>query len=85
MLTGTRRYAEMQEPTFDVWSGTPEKNARWLETVAGLANARQRMKELAAQTPGHYFIFSVWNGCILDQIDTQEEPRAAFHTKGGAG
>lgn len=59
--------------TFDIWSGTPQKIGKWLETLAGLAEARKRMTELAAQTPGQYFIFSAWNRCILDQIDTREQ------------
>jgi len=76
----------MQEPTFDIWSGTPDKSGKWLETVAGLGNAQRRMKQLAAQTPGKYFIFSVWNGCVLDQIETREEPVLAFEARvGGTG
>jgi hypothetical protein len=59
--------------TFDIWSGTPQKTGKWLDTVTGLAEARKRMAELAAQTPGPYFIFSAWNRCILDQIDTREQ------------
>jgi len=74
----------MQEPTFDIWSGIPEKSGKWLETVAGLGNARRRMKELAAQTPGKYFIFSVWNSCVLDQIETHEGPLAAHQAKVGS-
>jgi len=71
----------MQEPTFDIWSGIPEKNGKWLETVAGLGNARRRMKDLAAQAPGKYFIFSVWNGCVLDQIETHEESLVVLQAK----
>ena len=75
----------MQEPTFDIWSGTPEKGGRYLETVAGLGNAQRRLKEFAAQDPGKYFIFNVWNNCVLDQIDTQEKAPAAFEVRvGGA-
>jgi len=73
----------MQEPTFDIWSGIPEKSGKWLETVAGLGNARRRMKDLAARTPGKYFIFSVWNSCVLDQIETREESLAVLQAKVG--
>jgi hypothetical protein len=62
----------MQDFALDILSGTPETNAKWLESVAGLANARKRMNELAAQTPGQYFIFNAWNSCILEQLDTQQ-------------
>jgi hypothetical protein len=63
----------MQEATFDIWSGWPPQTGQWLETVAGLGNARKRMLEIAAAAPGPYFIFSAWNGYILEQIDTREE------------
>jgi len=62
----------MHKTTFDIWSGTPEKTGRCLETVTGLASAQERMLEIATETPGQYFIFSAWNGYILDQIDTRE-------------
>jgi hypothetical protein len=75
----------MPEQTFDVWSGTPEKNGKWLETVTGLASARKRMKELAAKTPGQYFIFNVWNSCVLDQIATQAEPLGTLDAKPAHG
>jgi hypothetical protein len=62
----------MQEFTFDILSGTPQANPKWLESVAGLANARKRINELAAQRPGQYFIFNAWNGCVLEQVDTRQ-------------
>lgn len=62
----------MQDATFDIWSGTPQKIGQCLETVTGLANARQRMLDIATETRGQYFIFSAWNDCILEQIDTRE-------------
>jgi len=62
----------MQEATFDIWCGTFHQVGRCLETVAGLDNARRRMKEIARHAPGPYFIFSAWNGYVLDQIDTIE-------------
>ena len=73
----------MQEPTFDIWSGTLEKSDKYLETVEGLGNAQRRVQELAAQNPGKYFIFSVWNSCVLDQIDTLEKPAVALEARVG--
>jgi len=71
----------MQEPTYDIWLGTPPKGVKCLETVPGLENARERMKNLAAQTPGQYFIFSSWNNCVLDELDTQEDCNAEIHKR----
>jgi hypothetical protein len=64
---------DTDDSTLDIWSGTPQKIGKWLETATGFAEARKRVAELAAQTPGPYFIFSAWNSCILDQIDTREQ------------
>jgi hypothetical protein len=61
----------MQEPTFDILSGIPGKNSEWLESVSGLTTARKRMEEIAAATPGKYFIFNAWNSCVLIQVDTE--------------
>ena len=37
------------EPRFDIFSGTVDKDARWIEAVRGLANARERMGALAKE------------------------------------
>ena len=68
----------MQEPTFDILSGAPGKNARWLEAVPGFANARKRMETLAADSPGPYFIFNPWNSSVPVQINTQAKLISAF-------
>ena len=62
--------------SFDIFFGVPEKDAKWLEAVAGLDGAQHRMRQLATQQPGHYFIFNTWNGCIIDHVDTQARPQA---------
>lgn len=71
----------MQEPTFDILAGIPAKNAKWLESVSGLANARKRMEELAAETPGTYFVFNPWSCCVLVQVDTRAKPVSASKAK----
>jgi hypothetical protein len=57
-------------PRFDIFAGSPNKRARWLEATLDLANARKRMEELARQEPGEYFVFSTFNHAILARIDT---------------
>jgi len=58
------------EPPFDIFAGPADQHAIWLEQVRGLANARARMRELAEQTPGTYFIFAPQSHTVLGQIDT---------------
>jgi hypothetical protein len=69
----------MKEPSFDIFTGTSDKDAIWLEAVEGLSNARARMHEIAAQIPGQYFIFSPGDHQILARTETfkgQETPNA---------
>ncbi len=65
----------MKEPSFDLFSGMPNSNPVWLETVEGLSNARARMHEIAAQTPGQYFVFSVGSRTVLAQTETFKNPK----------
>jgi len=58
----------MAEPVFDIFSGGPEKDP--LETVEGLAQARERMELIAAQRPGRYFLFSTQVQAVLAETET---------------
>jgi hypothetical protein len=70
------------EPRFEIFSGSNDKDAMWIETVTGLADARSRMEQLALQVPGKFFIFSCYSHTILAHIDTSENyVRAGQTTK----
>jgi len=60
------------EPRFDIFSGTVDKDARWIEAVRGLANARTRMESLARDKPGKYFVFSTLSHAVLAMTDTTQ-------------
>ena len=46
------------EPIYDIFSGTPEENAVWLEAVVGAGNARDRLEEIAErERSGHLFVY----------------------------
>ena len=66
----------MEEPTFDIFSGLSRKDARWLEAVQGLSNARERMWQIAEASPGCYFIYSSREGAILIQVEMFEKSKA---------
>jgi hypothetical protein len=73
-------------PTFDIFSGRPgDKHAIWLEKVEGLGDAYDRMKALAAENPGPYFIFHIEGHQILASINntpvTNNTPKAGTQTK----
>ena len=42
---------------FDIFAGEIHKNAIWLEAVAGLEEAKLRMEQIAARSPGKYFVY----------------------------
>jgi hypothetical protein len=65
--------------TFDIFRGRSYKDAQWVEAVVGLASARRRMEEIAAQEPGDYFIFregamlaSISNGAVASPSQPQK-------------
>ena len=58
------------EQCFDIFSGSIDKDILWIEAVTGLATAEKRMAELATQTPGRYFIFSIQSNGVLAEVDT---------------
>jgi hypothetical protein len=60
----------MRGPLFDLFSGTSEQDAIWLECVEGLSAARQRMEQRAKSLPGSYFLYSALSHSILTKIDT---------------
>lgn len=67
----------MQQPvrrTFDIFSGV-DQDALWIEAVEGLEEARKRMREIAAGSPGDYFIFDTGAGQIVDRIQSSRNQK----------
>jgi hypothetical protein len=64
---------------FDIFSGAAaDKDAMWVEAVSGLANAQRRMNELAAQTPGQYFVDSQESRSVVAQTDNRKSTAPSF-------
>ena len=64
----------MEEPTFEIFSGGPDKDPLWIETVAGLANARAHIEQIALSKPGQYFLFSFRSQTVLTRVETFHKP-----------
>jgi hypothetical protein len=45
---------------FDIFSGSVDKNAFWLEHVEGLEKAKRRLEEIATKQPERYFLFVIF-------------------------
>jgi hypothetical protein len=63
----------VDEETFDIFSGASDENGLWVEAIEGLSNARQRMKQIATEKPGKYFLFSGSSQSILTRIETRSQ------------
>ena len=63
----------MSEPTLDIFSGTSDRDARWLESIQGLSKARGRMERLAEVRPGAYFLYDPLSHSILAKSDTTKQ------------
>jgi len=57
---------------FDIFKGEPKRNAIWLEFVVGLSAAQRRMKQIASENPGQYFLFSVQSRSLLAKVDSRK-------------
>lgn len=57
---------------FDIYFVPDGSEPRLVETVsAGVELAKARMRELAAQTPGHYYLFNFSLKTIVQTLDTK--------------
>jgi hypothetical protein len=65
------------EPVFDIFSGKPDKDPLWLETVEGFDQARERMERIAAERPGRYFLFSTQAQAVLAETETFAKSESA--------
>ncbi len=74
----------MSVPEYDLFSGIFDKNAMWLEAVEGLGNAFERMKDLASEAPGSYFVFCTRTHQVLASVDTSVLPNNQENSKGSA-
>jgi hypothetical protein len=61
---------------YDVFAGEPGKDAMWVQAVAGLENAQQRMRQLSTEKPGRYFLFCAAEDAVIAQIESFARPQA---------
>jgi hypothetical protein len=71
-------------PKFDIFSGSVDKDAIWIEAVEGLGNAKDRMDELAAKSPGKYFVFCGFSHTVMAVTDTRKEDSDSDQRETGA-
>ena len=73
-------------PTFDIFRGHyQDKDATWVDAVEGLGKARERMKQIATEKPGPYFVFSCHDRLVLDILVTKRRSESASDKSQAAG
>jgi hypothetical protein len=55
---------------FEIFSGTAEMGALWIESAIGLDKATQRMNEFAGAKPGAYFVFDTQCHKVIATADS---------------
>ena len=56
----------MDEPVFDIFRRTSEKDAVWVETVQGIWLLKKRLIDLNARLPGTYLVFDATADKFVD-------------------
>jgi hypothetical protein len=70
------RHEKKKQLAFDIFTTSPSGRARHIETVEGLAVARQRLRQIACGVTGDCFIYSKENGIVeLFVCADREMPR----------
>jgi hypothetical protein len=63
-------------PTFDVFSGSLDNDAKWVESIEGLGAATQRMFQFSVIRPGPYFVFDCEKHKVVASTDTSPKPKS---------
>jgi hypothetical protein len=69
----------MLAPTFEIFRGSLNSGALWIESVEGLEAATQRMYQLSVNRPGRYFVFDYQKQKVVASIDTSPKPKSELH------
>jgi ActR/RegA family two-component response regulator len=65
----------MSGTTYDLFKGSSQENAIWIEAVEGLEAATERMNRLAAKDSSEYFLFQA--GSIVASVKNPKPPSQA--------
>ena len=47
-----------------------DQQLRWIESIVGLEAASERVRQIAGEKPGSYFVFDASHNQIVDSLDT---------------
>ena len=63
---------------FDLFMRLPDGQPVWIKAVESLETARKQLTQMAADSPGEYFIFNTMNGRLI--TDYADDSRALAHS-----
>jgi hypothetical protein len=61
-------------PILDIFRSEPGLAPRWVGNADGIESAHTRMKQVAVDKPGHYFVWDAYLRRVLDTIDSTQKP-----------
>ena len=67
-------------PTFAIFATLPDGQPFWIESVANLQDARERLREVARNAPGDCFIYSARSGVVALIIHSELRERLSPHS-----
>lgn len=66
---------------FDLFMRLPDGQPVWIKAVEKLEDARSELAQMAAHTPGNYFIFNASNGQLVANSFPATQPSLAHSSK----
>lgn len=69
-FTLTKLHPMPEEQCFDLFRGELLQGAIRIGTVRGLAEAKAKMEEMAAQKPDRYFLYSTENSSVVASVNS---------------
>ena len=74
-MASSKNGPQDEENAYDIFSGESDRDAIWIEAVIGIDQARARMEQIAASTPGDYFIFAHGGGIVARVHTSKHEEK----------
>ena len=60
-------------PILDIFRSEAGLAPRWVGNADGIESAQTRMKQVATERPGHYFVWDAYLRRIVDTVDSTDK------------
>lgn len=66
-------------PILDIFRSEAGLAPRWVGNADGIESAHLRMKQVAGERPGRYFVWDAYLRRVIDTVDSTKAARAQGH------